>query len=227
MAVIHHTELKPTKLELLTTWLPTRPWYRGDTAGPVLAKAGGFRLDDPEGEVGIEFMVVTDASGPHPASYLIPLTYRGAPLDGASHALVGTMEHGVLGHRWAYDGTHDPVLIAQLAALLEGRTEAQQQSISNTPDPEVTASPAGRGLFAAHFTAPAPGSGSPAPTGFTVTDDKDGTEVKAAHGNATLRLLRLLRPGLHAPQEAAGHIEGAWQLPDDTRARGLFAAAHI
>jgi hypothetical protein len=30
---------------------------------PELARAGGFRLDDPQGEVGIEFMVVTDGSG--------------------------------------------------------------------------------------------------------------------------------------------------------------------
>ncbi|MEV4114634.1 hypothetical protein [Nonomuraea sp. NPDC049695] len=114
MAVIHHTALKPTKLELLTSWLPSRPWYVGGAGGPELAKAGGFRLDDPEGEVGIEFMVVTDTSGTHPTSYLVPLTYRGAPLDGAEHALVGTMEHGVLGRRWAYDGCHDPVLVAQL-----------------------------------------------------------------------------------------------------------------
>jgi hypothetical protein len=60
MAVIHQTHVKPTKLELLTAWLPTRPWYHGP-AEPELARAGGFRLDDPGGEVGIEFMVVTDA----------------------------------------------------------------------------------------------------------------------------------------------------------------------
>jgi hypothetical protein len=39
-----------------------------------LAKAGGFRLDDPQGEVGIEFMVVTDTAGPQPVAYLVPLT---------------------------------------------------------------------------------------------------------------------------------------------------------
>ena len=32
MAVIHRTTLKPTKLELLTSWLPSRPWYRGAPA---------------------------------------------------------------------------------------------------------------------------------------------------------------------------------------------------
>ncbi|GAA3101587.1 maltokinase N-terminal cap-like domain-containing protein [Nonomuraea salmonea] len=134
MAVIHHTTLKPTKLELLTAWLPTRPWYRGSTA-PELSKAGGFRLDDPEGAVGIEFMVVNDTSGDRATAYLVPLTYRGAPLADAEHALIGTAEHGVLGRRWIYDGCHDPVLIVQLTALLEGQVAAQDQNATDTPRP--------------------------------------------------------------------------------------------
>ncbi|NKQ29357.1 maltokinase N-terminal cap-like domain-containing protein, partial [Streptomyces galbus] len=68
MAIIHRTTLEPTKLELLTGWLPTRPWYTGDGA-PELSRPGGFRLDDPEGEVGIEFLVALDASGPAPVAY--------------------------------------------------------------------------------------------------------------------------------------------------------------
>lgn len=48
MAIIHRTTLTPTKLELLTAWLPGRPWYTGGPDAPVLTKAGGFRLDDPE-----------------------------------------------------------------------------------------------------------------------------------------------------------------------------------
>jgi hypothetical protein len=211
MAVIHNTSLAPTKLELLTSWLPSRPWYRGGTAEPELTKAGGFRLDDPQGEVGIEFMVVTDASGPHPATYLVPLTYRGAPLDGAEHALVGTMEHGVLGRRWAYDGCHDPVLLAQLAALIEGRVQAQKQSISDAVDREVVASRTGEGAI---------------PTDFVTTDDQDGTRLTAPHGT-TLRLHRVLRPAPDGPfppsRGVTGQVTGAWQLPDGTRARGVFA----
>ncbi|MET9835140.1 1,4-alpha-glucan branching protein [Streptomyces sp. NPDC006385] len=211
MAVIHRTTVKPTKVELLATWLPTRPWYEGGAVEPRLTKAGGFRLDDPEGEVGIEFMVVTDTSGPHAGAYLVPLTYRGAPLDGAEHALVGTMEHGVLGPRWAYDGCHDPVLVAQLAALLEGRVQAQAQSISDTPDREVTRSYAGDGALPSAFP--------------TVTDDREGTELTAPQG-ATLRLHRVLRPApdaLSVPApDALGHVAGAWSMPDGTRARGLF-----
>jgi hypothetical protein len=224
MAVIHHTTVKPTKLELLTSWLPSRPWYRGGAHEPKLAKAGGFRLDDPEGEVGIEFMVVTDTCGPHPVTYLVPLTYRGAPLDGAEHALVGTMEHGVLGRRWVYDGCHDPVAVAQLLALVEGRAEAQAQSVSDTPDREVTRSYTSEGPLCTDL-----------PT--AATDDEEGTELPASQGTglpapraATLRLHRTLRPAPDGtplvPQGAIGHVAGPWHLPDGTRTETLFAVLH-
>ncbi|MFD3929385.1 1,4-alpha-glucan branching protein [Streptomyces sp. NPDC058614] len=139
MASIHRTTMTPTKLELLTGWLPKQSWYAGDAATPELVKAGGFRLDDPAGAVGIEFMVVVDTSGQEPVAYLTPMSYRDAALDGApAEALIGTSEHGVLGTRWIYDGVHDPVLMAQLGALLRGEAIPQQQSESDTPDPTVT-----------------------------------------------------------------------------------------
>jgi hypothetical protein len=139
MAVVHHTTLTPSKLELLVAWLPRQPWYRGTGAEPV--RAGGFRLDDPAGEVGIEFVVLTEGS----AAYLVPMTYRGAPLPGAEAALIGTMEHGVLGTRWAYDAVHDPVFQEQLRELLAGRAVAQHKDDSDTPDPTVRVEPAGEG----------------------------------------------------------------------------------
>ncbi len=213
MAVIHRTTLKPTKLELLASWLPTRPWYVGH-GEPALTRTGGFRLDDPEGEVGIEFMVATDASGAEPVHYLVPLTYRGAPLDDAEHALVGTMEHGVLGPRWAYDGAHDPVAVAQLLALFEGRVQAQAQSLTDTPDHEVAHSYTGDGL--------------PAWDGLIkATDDQGGTELPVP-GGITLRIHRVLRPTAPdtTPSDATGHVIGAWQSPDDTRARAVFATLH-
>jgi hypothetical protein len=210
MSVIHRTWLKPTKLELLTSWLPTRPWYAGGPDAPVLAKAGGFRLDDPEGEVGIEFMVAADTSGPAPVHYLVPLTYRSAPLPGAGHALVGTLEHGVLGKRWAYDGCHDAVLLTQLLALFEGRAEPQAQSVSDTPDHEITHSYVGDGPLST--------------TDARATDTPEATEVPLAPLPTVLHLNRVLRPGsLDLPNAAKGQVTGHWTLPDETRARGVFA----
>ncbi|MFB4424750.1 1,4-alpha-glucan branching protein [Streptomyces sp. QL37] len=139
MAVIHRTTMTPTKLELLTGWLPRQDWYVGSTKTPELARTGGFRLDDPEGSVGIEFMVVVDTTAPEPVAYAVPLGYRGEPLEGApGEALIGTSEHGVLGTRWIYDGVHDPVVTAQLCALLRGDAKPQHLTLSDTPDPTVT-----------------------------------------------------------------------------------------
>ena len=44
----------------------------------------------------------------------------------------------MLGRRWIYDGVRDPVLVAQLVALIQGGAQAQAQSVSNTADPTVT-----------------------------------------------------------------------------------------
>ncbi|RLV01261.1 1,4-alpha-glucan branching protein [Streptomyces griseocarneus] len=206
MAVIHRTTAVPTKEEMLTAWLPTRSWYRG-SGSPELKRVGGFRLDDPEGEVGIEFMVMTDVAGDEPVGYLFPLTYRGAPLEGAEEALVGTMEHGVLGGRWVYDGCHDPVLVAELIALIEGRAQAQAQSISDTPDHEIGHSFVGT---------------KPLPTRFDVVDSEGGTEM-AGPGGLTVRVHRVLRHGDDAcPADAVGHVAGHWSLLDGTRTRGVF-----
>ncbi|MFI9243574.1 1,4-alpha-glucan branching protein [Streptomyces sp. NPDC053086] len=211
MAVIHHTTLKPTKIELLTGWLPTRPWYRGGP-DPVLEKSGGFRLDDPEGEVGIEFMVATDTAGPERTAYLVPLTYRGAPLEGAEHGLLGTIEHGVLGTRWVYDGCHDPVLVTELLSLIAGRAQAMAQSVSDTADHEVS-----RSYTGAPF----------APDGFppVPADDADGTRLATPHG-ATLHVHRVLtpvadNPPLPAPG-ALGHVATGWPGPDETRLRAVL-----
>ncbi|NKY85245.1 maltokinase N-terminal cap-like domain-containing protein [Nocardia veterana] len=135
MAVVHHTTLEPGKLDLLTAWLPTRDWFTG--TAPTLHRAGGFRLDDPDGEVGIECMIVIDVADPRRPAYHVPLTYRGAPLPGGEQALIGTSEHGVLGTRWIYDGALDPVAVAQMSALLSGAATAQDQDRSDTPADSV------------------------------------------------------------------------------------------
>ncbi len=82
---------------------------------------GAFRFDDPDGKVGMETHLVS-AGG---TVYVVPLTYREAPLDGADDALASQMEHSVLGTRWIYDGLRDPLFVTMLAAVsMTGQGEA-------------------------------------------------------------------------------------------------------
>jgi Maltokinase N-terminal cap domain len=175
VATIHHTTLTPSKLELLARWLPLQPWYR-DAESPELAKAGGFRLDDPDGEVGIELMIIADADG---ARYLVPMSYRGAPLQSADDALLGTSEHGVLGRRWLYDGLHDPVAVGQLLALAAGQVEAQHQNISDTVDASVRPAP------------PLPGPLAAAEP-LSVVDSATATSVALQPEGLSLHIVRVL-----------------------------------
>ena len=254
MSIIYRTTLTPGKLELLSEWLPTRPWYRLTGRAPELVKAGGFRLDDPEGEVGIEFMVAIDGSGAQPLAYHVPMTYRGLPLDGGEDYLIGTTEHGVLGRRWIYDGTRDPVLITQLVALIQGEAQAQAQSQSHTPDRTVHSSR----IPAAPVTA----------TGFTAVDGVSCTEVSivvaaasvGASGAATaggastasaatdpgqlvIQVPRVLaQSGLEEASLAAiagtselrevgwpchGSVTATWQVAGVGKVRGAFALAEL
>jgi len=222
MAEIHNTTMSPTKLDLLAGWLPAQPWYRPAGHKPELARTGGFRLDDPGGAVGIEFMVVTDGSGSGAVTYQIPMTYRAGALDGADGALIGTSEHGVLGRRWIYDGVHDPVLRAQLVALIQGDTQAQAQTVSDTKDPTVTSQPAVKGSLTPLWSAVAA-------NGLDGTDLRVGTAAADGQaGELTLRISRVLRggDGISGNGDAGPPcLSATWRLTDGTRARGVFATA--
>jgi hypothetical protein len=118
MALLHRATIRPTKLELLTDWVPTQPWGE-----PGIELVGAYRFDDPDGLVGIETHILASSAGLLQA----PLTYRGAPLDGADRFLVCTMEHSVLGPRWVYDAVGDPVYARVLASvLLAGAGQAEE-----------------------------------------------------------------------------------------------------
>jgi hypothetical protein len=151
MALLHGgASIRPTKLELLATWLPTRPWFVGD--GSALELVGAYRFDDPEGEVGMETHLVRAGDS---TIYQVPLTYRAAPLDGGDAFLVGTMDHTVLGNRWVYHASIDPVYLDVLAdtirtggsqAVLErtfadGRVEIMEPSVRVTGSGTLSAIP--------------------------------------------------------------------------------------
>jgi hypothetical protein len=122
MALLHRAELHPTKLELLAAWLPDRRWYHGPATD--LVRVAAYRFDDPVGQVGIETILVRSGDGP---IHQVPLTYRGAPLDGGDGWLVGTSEHSVLGQRWVYDACGDPVYAGALTrAIFTGAGQAEE-----------------------------------------------------------------------------------------------------
>ncbi|SEE07321.1 CG0192-related protein [Ruania alba] len=112
MALLHRATLHPTKLELVAGWVPQQPWASGAEPTEVVA---AYRFDDPDGQVGLETLLVRTADG---GLVQLPLTYRAAELAGAGEALIGTMEHSALGTRWVYDAPRDPVHIAALTAVM-------------------------------------------------------------------------------------------------------------
>ncbi len=129
VAEIHAATLTPSKLDLVQAWIGRQRWYNATGSEPSLARVGSYRFVDPSGEVGIETLLIADDSGgvEAPVLYQVPLTYRGAPLDGAKSALIGTLEHSVLGTRWVYDAPHDPAYVAELVrTIVTGDREADR-----------------------------------------------------------------------------------------------------
>lgn len=114
MAIIYEASLSPTKAQLLECIF-----------GQAVTVLGTYRFDDPGGEVGVEaFIVRSGARTEH-----VVLTYRGVPLEGAEEDLVSTMEHSVLGHRWVYYGTGDPVAVACFGRALRGEQDQAVEEI--------------------------------------------------------------------------------------------------
>jgi hypothetical protein len=197
MALLHQAELRPTKLELLATWLPSRSWYPGP-ADPELSRVVSYRFDDPAGEVGIETLLVRAGAGP---VLQAPLTYRGAPLDGADAWLVGTMDHSVLGKRWVYDACGDPVYARALAdTMFTGAGQAEEfvdvagQLVRREPVSSVT----GSGT---------PGGVVPAIDRLAGVDDGDPAVIHA--GTVDLVVARILAQPLTAGPDAAGGLSAA------------------
>jgi hypothetical protein len=132
MAIIHRSTLTPSKLEVASTWASEQPWWPGGTLSDG-DKLGAYRFDDPAGQVGIEGIVV----GLGESIVQVLLTYRDAPLVGAEHALLGTMEHSVLGTRYVYDGCSDPVAITALADAEQAREMIEDPSGPVEREPSI------------------------------------------------------------------------------------------
>lgn len=130
-AEIYDAVLNPGKLELLRAWVRHQDWFDGDPE--VLEQVTAYRFVDPAGEVGMECFLLTDGS----RTFHVPVTYRGSELDGAT--LVGEMDHSVLGRRWVYDASADPIYLAEVRRVISHRDVAadhlQVEDGSITPSP--------------------------------------------------------------------------------------------
>jgi hypothetical protein len=119
VAIFHRARIEPTKDEILSTWPATQPW--GPPEGAAVDVIGSYRIDDPDGRVGMESFLFT-AGG---QLLHVPLTYRDEPLAGAEDALITEMSHSVLGNRWVYDALRDPRFVVMLAGVtMTGQGEA-------------------------------------------------------------------------------------------------------
>lgn len=206
MALLHQAELRPSKLELLDGWAPSQPWYSGEV-GVGLTSVAAFRFDDPEGEVGVETLLVRAGDGP---IMQVPLSYRNAPLAGAEAALITTMQHSALGKRWVYDATADPVyLLTTASAAVNGGHQADLviEIDGEMVQREPTALVAGSG---------ASGTAEPTlPSGVTVRFEQGLTVVET--DSLQLVVLRVLDgSGLHRPESLSGYftaegtLSGTW-----------------
>ncbi|PWD52647.1 1,4-alpha-glucan branching enzyme [Serinibacter arcticus] len=222
---MHRTTLEPSKIDLLTPWMPSQRWYAAKGSTPRLRVVGGYRLDDPAGEVGVQVLVVADEGGSAPVVYQVPLTYRATEAPELAHALVGRAEHGVLGERWVYDGCHDPVFAAAFVDLLTGRAQAQHTSTSHTPEPRVvghTPGDASHLRLARHTVL----SGEQSNTSLICTLVSEPTQTVMP--SVMVKVFRVLAAGDNPDVVVAGalsadgspyvpavfgHVSGAWEDP--------------
>jgi hypothetical protein len=200
MAHLYRADLTPTKLELIAGWAPRQPWFVGDV-GADLTNVSAYRFDDPEGEVGIETILIRAGVGP---LFQMPLTYRDAPLAGAEAWLIGTTQHSVLGKRWVYDAVGDPAYIAAVAtAALTGGREAEQwietdgELVFREPNAVVTGSGSSDAAAIAATD-----------VGTVTTRDEEGATVIEA-GSVRLVVVRVPTVGDGLPGAGATLI-GTW-----------------
>ena len=141
--------------------------------------------------MGVETLIVADEAGAEPVVYQVPLTYRGEPLGSADHALVGTMEHSVLGRRWVYDGPHDPVYAAQLLELIQGRVRAASSTATGAVEESVAGVPQPSWGTEVHVRTSRVLSGEQSNTSVIL----DGDLPDGHHTPLIVKVFRMLSPG--------------------------------
>ncbi len=199
MAILHRAQLTPSKMELLAAWVPLQPWCGTYGDLRTLDAVGAYRFDDPQGEVGIETHLLRSEDG---QVFQVPLTYRGAPLDGAGASLITTMQHSVLGERWVYDACGDPTYAQALAtAILAGGTQADLDVVTDGgyERREATTKVAGSGL---------PGSAVPRVGQVAHRDEGKATIIRS--GNLEMTVFRVIHERSTGSIPGVSVLTGTW-----------------
>ncbi|MDN5769228.1 MAG: phosphotransferase [Humibacillus sp.] len=215
--------LVPGKIDMVTDWMPHQRWYAGKGHVPTLHRVGGYRFDDPDGEVGMETLLLADTDSTPPVVYQVPLTYRPAALEGGEKALLGTMEHSVLGTRWVYDAPHDPVYAAALVrTILAGQASEDAQAGSGS---NARAVGTATGVEHSTVVSSAVLSGEQSNTSIIChLEDGDGDPAPPLivkvfrtlqHGDNPDVIVQsaLTRAGSDRVPAALGHLAGSWDAP--------------
>lgn len=196
MAILYRAQLRPSKLELIVPWLMEQSW--ACRSNEEWRSVASYRFDDPAGEVGMETFILSAGQG---EELHVPVTYRGAPLERADAALIGTMDHSVLGKRWVYDATGDPVYAQALASTIRNGGNEAEQYVEKDGQRELIAG-----------TAQVRGSGSdslkvPVPSELNVVTAGSVTTITTE--DAVLSVIR--RVGDALPGDTAASLTGVWE----------------
>lgn len=218
--------LTPPLAEILERWLPSQRWYPAKGREATFSRVGGIRLEDPEGEVGIEIHLVRVMAGRLEVTLNVPLTYRAQPLDGAEHALLAQSRHSELGMRWIYDGCHDPAFVAALVRLMAAGTRVGCEGTT------AVGASSGEGSLP---------SGSLSAAVLRGEQSNSSIIVRSLAGDAMVKVFRQLAEGTNPEVElgaalarahatdaatALGWVDAEWSLPSGALARGQLAVAH-
>ncbi len=195
MGIVHRATLSPSKQEIVGGWLPSRGWAAGRS---ITEKVAEYRLDDPEGEVGVETILWRLDDG---AVVQTSLTYRAEPLAGAEVHLISTTQHSVLGERWVYDGCGDPVWASTLASAIVTGGRQSQMYLEDADGVRVD--------VPARMQVRGSGTESSGPVVTSIDDvSDDGAVTTVRAGDVELALARVVGTHLGEGPHLSGTVAG-------------------
>jgi 1,4-alpha-glucan branching enzyme len=233
--IYHDAVLVPSKVELVAAWIEAQRWYTGKGRTPALRRVGGYRFEDPDGAVGMETLLLADSSVSPSVVYQVPLTYRDAPLPGGQDALVGTLEHSVLGTRWVYDGPHDPVYARMLVETILTSGDARDAEGSPGSNEIAQGHATGRATGTVHSSSVLVGEQSNTSVICQLTGPEGVVRplivkvfrtLQAGENPDVVVQSALTEAGSPLVPTAFGHLTGGWDATDGSgRAHGHLAFA--